>query len=71
MPVTEKRLIRSGEVSQVSGYYIYSRNANYGVIPCIPTKEEEVIVLEKGDIVPSIASCSNHAALYKLVAKKN
>ena len=71
MSVTEKQMIRSGEICQVSGYYIYSRNANYGVIPCIPTKEENVIVLEKGDIVPSITSCCNHAALYKLVAKKS
>jgi hypothetical protein len=71
MLVTEKRLVKTGETSPVSGYFIYERNAHAGEIPCIPEKQERVIVLEKGDIVPPIFSCSNHTALYKLVAKKS
>jgi hypothetical protein len=71
MLVTEKILVRTGEISPVSGYFIYKRNADAGVVPCLPVNQERVIVLEKGDIVPGIFSCSNHSALYKLVAEKS
>lgn len=71
MLTTEKKLVRTGEIVGVSGYFIYERNAEAGVIPCMPTKQERIIILNKGDIVPPVTSCSNHPALYKLVAKKD
>ena len=58
--------LKTGDYVQRSGHYIYKGSPKKGVLPCIPTKEEKVIMLKKGDRVPSIASCNNHEAVYRL-----
>lgn len=71
MLISKELLVKSGETVQVSGYYIYHKNAEAGVIPCMPTNEESVLVLEKGDTVPFISSCNNHSALYRFVVSNH
>ncbi len=58
--------VRTGELAPESGYYIYKGNPKRGVLPCIPTRGEKVITLERGEAVPPVRSCCNHAAVYRL-----
>lgn len=46
----------TGEKARVSGYYAYDGPAK-GTVSCIPTKEEQVIPLEKNETAPPVKSC--------------
>ncbi|CAI9831539.1 hypothetical protein IBTHAUMO2_280002 [Nitrosopumilaceae archaeon] len=61
--------VETGDYAPESGHYIYKRSAKKGVLPCIPTDKEKVITLKRGEIVPPIASCNNHAAVYRLTIR--
>ncbi len=63
-------VIRSGQASPVTGYFVYNGNPEYGQIPCYPEQKERAIVLEKGQIAPRISSCQNHEALWRFVVEK-
>ena len=70
VPSMAKRVfVESGEAAPESGYYLYKRHPVKGRVPCLPTKEEKIILLERGDQVPRIESCKGHPALYKLVIR--
>ena len=60
----------SGEISPISGYFVYDGSPRAGEIPCLVSEKEEAIVLNKGDTAPYITSCNNHAAKWKLVVEK-
>ena len=64
--VFDNIFVRTGELAPESGHYIYKGSAKKGVLPCIPTDEEKVITLERGETVPPVRSCRNHAAVYRL-----
>ncbi|MDA7960626.1 MAG: YjzC family protein [Nitrosopumilus sp.] len=64
--VFDNIFVRTGGLAPESGHYIYKGNPKKGVLPCIPTKEEKVITLERGEAVPPIRSCCNHEAVYRL-----
>lgn len=62
--MTEDEL-KTGEKARISGYYAYN-GAVDKKISCIPTPEERIIPLDKGDTAPPVKSCGS-AANWKLL----
>lgn len=59
--------VQSGDPAPESGHYLYKKNAVRGELPCIPESGEKVITLSRGDPVPFVKSCNDHAAVYRLM----
>lgn len=67
--VFDRIYAKSGEPAPESGYYLYIKNGESGALPCVPTKEEELVMLKKDQEVPHIKSCDGHVALYQLMMR--
>ena len=60
-----KKILKTGETAEVSGLYAHAGNPD-GKTSCTPTKEEQIIPLEKGETAPPVKSCAE-PAMWKLV----
>jgi len=60
-----EKILKTGEKAEVSGLYAHIGSPD-GKSACSPTKEEQIIPLDKGDTAPPVKSCQE-PALWKLV----